>query len=96
MSSANEIAKKCVDTLVPEAPIHQLGKAFLELEAELARTREALAVAVDALKDANRPRRLRDTGMLMSYPPQNAAVWDIQVRVETALARIEAILRGEK
>lgn len=55
-----------------------LIKNWAEAEKEIKRLREALKMILD-------PKRLRDVSKLASNPPQNAAVWDIQVIARAAL-----------
>lgn len=45
----NKIAKKVLESLVPEAPVHELARAYLELEKEKAR----LILHIDDIEKAN-------------------------------------------
>jgi hypothetical protein len=47
----------------------------------------AYQILEHALKKILDPKHLRNTSFLASYPPQNAAVWDIQSTVRQALEK---------
>jgi hypothetical protein len=43
-----------------------------------------------ALEEINNPKRLKDMSFLASNPPQNAAIWEVQVIAREALAEIRS------